>query len=104
MAKIAADMTFVEVASALDKGGHGYTPADAAVQLLVRHERWLYRQSFRNYIVVGDDGTAQIDWHLVHDLIGFREFVGGIASSSELKILAIACSLATNLPPKTSLR
>ena len=85
-----SELSFGQLAAALLTGANGTGWCEhAAVLLLVAQASWLDRWEFRQAINVerGDDGTlaAWVDWPAVQE---------GPASSGELSILSLACSLA----------
>jgi len=78
-----------ELAASLRQGARGHTASEAAVELLVWHEYWIRRMAFHPD-TLHVDRQGDVDWvdlalAIVRDEIH--------ASSSELKILQVACSL-----------
>lgn len=68
----------------------------AAVELLIRHDRWLYVERFRSVAVRvdGADGSAWIDWAAVRSVLEAGEF--NYKSSTERAILDLALTLASD--------
>jgi streptogramin lyase len=86
-------MTPDELAAALRAGGRGNTARLAAVDLLVWHEYWIWRMAFhpdRMHV----DRHGDVDWVELANAVVRDELH---ASTSELKILSIACSLVGTL-------
>ena len=90
-----------QLAQMLREWANGLLPCEAAVELLIAHDRWLRRRDFVGRLVDAvDDGwapggrvvpMASIDWDQVEAFI--RHPHTG-ASSSEIAILRVAASLA----------
>ncbi len=75
----------------LRAGADGDLSAEAAVELLVAHDRWLGRKDFLHHVLVGVDARviAKVAWDEVLD-------ANLPASSSEHQVLAICAELAGN--------
>lgn len=86
-------MTPDELAAALRRGTRGYTASLAAVELLVSHEYWIRRMAFYPDTLYVDN-LGDVDWVDLAQAVARGEIR---ASSSELKILSIACSLMGTL-------
>ncbi len=73
----------------LRAGAEGDLNAEAAIELLIAHDRWLARMDFLNHVLVGVDPPviAKVDWREVLD-------ADLPASSSEDQVLAICAELA----------
>lgn len=53
----------------LRAGAEGDVSAEAAIELLIAHDRWLARMDFLNHVLVGVDAPviAKVDWSEVLD-------------------------------------
>ena len=92
-------LTTDELIPMLRGWAHGYYPAEAAVELIIRHQTWLHRTDFLLDLVDavadgwGPEGVtmpiASIDWDRVEHFLAAAP-----ASTSEKAILRFAASLA----------
>jgi len=77
----------------------GYYPAEAAVELLIGHEAWIFRatanpdQLALNF--ADDETMAAIDWAALGRKLKHGTVKG---SSGEVAILAVACSIGGGVP------
>ena len=86
-------MTPDELATGLRQNAGNNSARSAAVELLVWHDYWIRRMAFypeKRYV----DRRGDVDWVELAQAVVRDEFH---ASSSELKILSIACSLVGTL-------
>lgn len=67
---------------------------EAAVDLLIGHRVWLARRDFRRACLAAEGGYVWFDADLAARIADGDETVGLPASSSELRVLAIAAHLA----------
>ncbi|MQA16948.1 MAG: hypothetical protein GEV09_23295 [Pseudonocardiaceae bacterium] len=67
---------------------------EAAVELLIAHRVWLARRDFRRACLTADGGYAWFDADRAARIADGDETVALPASSSELRVLAIAAHLA----------
>lgn len=88
-------MTPDELATALRQGTEGYSAPTAAVELLIAHDYWVRRMAFYPKTLHVDQ-LGDVDWVDLAQAIARGEIH---ASSSQLRILAIACSLVGALLP-----
>lgn len=92
------DLTHDQLADALRNAALGDRPIQAAVELLIAHNRsghWLRRRPFIDHIHTVQDGAtlyADVAWHAVAELADRR--MGLTDTDSEVGVLRVAASLA----------
>jgi hypothetical protein len=90
-----------ELAETLQRSASGVPALSAAVGLLIEHGHWIARLAKLPGLLLIDDDAAEpevygIDWPMVAALLAANGLVG---SSGELRVLAIAASLADSTVP-----
>ena len=99
-------LTADELAPMLRAWAQGYFPGEAAVELIIRHQRWLHRTDFLREMVDavvdgwGPEGVvvpmASIHWERV------ETFLAEAPSSSSEAANAVPCPMPATLTPPTS--
>lgn len=103
-----------ELRAMLRRWARGIYPGEAAVELLIAHDRWLRRRDFLTRCVFvcdrwdeNDPVMAGLDWSQVAAAVdpagSIQPGEGFPASASEIKVLAVVASLA-GAPLRQSLR
>lgn len=97
--------TLHQLSTALREGAKGLLCAEAAVELLIKHQSWLYRRDFVDHFidrldvsdhrVAGYSDTAFVDWTGAAAALD----TGGLpCSSGDDQLLRVAASLAEGIP------